>query len=206
MQSVDLKILEDEVRSKLQSICRGNAKFTSQKLRAGDFRKTPCYIHALPRLMRANPYLPTADGLAHMLTASDIGPAARLQAAAEHFILLPEVVRTETFLLTHVYLPQDRVLAIYLYPARFNLPEEFLSPERLHRTGGTIRREGLMMAVLKSASDIGASGVAGASNSSNGIMHKYVLRGAEAMPEELLEMEEINRIYTHSFGYSYDFV
>lgn len=197
----DLKILEAEVKRKLLRIRNRDGAFQHFPLRAGIFRPHPLglhgplHLHGPHRLLRNQHYLPTIDAIAHFLTL-EYDDSDHFQAAGiGDIILLPELVLSETALLSHIYLPAEGILACYLHPSRLNRPRQPDLAERF--TKGVNVKPGLLRAVIDSlpAMTVLEEG------SDISIVHKFILAREDITDEEIQAMEDIDLFYSSLFHY-----
>ncbi|MCB1324554.1 MAG: hypothetical protein KDK35_04980 [Leptospiraceae bacterium] len=163
----DPAILRRQLRDRLASISRANlntARFSAagalnpatrdyytRTLRAGFLRGGSLRIHHRQRLRRTGIYR-SADQLASLLSRLEPASVDMLANRIEQYILIPELVHGNSHLMSHVYDPELKLLAIYLYPWR-------LDQEAVRRTPriapGPARVAGLLGTVIERICDPG---------------------------------------------------
>ncbi len=125
-------------------------------VRCGPFRRQPLSIHAPLRRVGREPC--SSAHLAHLLSIAAPYLPANFFTSVRDIFLIPELVVNSSFLLTHVYLPANRLLAFYLYPGRFqprtialnDLEALLHSQQRLGSMPNSLPALGFLGAVLSS--------------------------------------------------------
>ncbi len=169
-------LLEGEVGTRLRDLVSGRGSPEHRTVRAGAMRHAPVQIHGPARFARSERFLPSVDRTASRLTRLPSGLLAKLPP---HLVLVPQCVATSRFLLTHLFLPRDGILACYFHPTRWNEPQSITGPRA--PTGDVLTRPGLLEAVLGECALLRESGRA----------HKFVVPLRDLLPGELFEMEEL---------------
>ena len=193
----DDALYEEQILTRIGEILEQRGEYVSRTLKAGSFRRYPVAILGRPALPYSSTYLATPDALAHFLSADAERFAPLLGAAVDHIILLPEVVCTERFLLTHIHAPAARTLLVYLHPMRMNRARVLDLPERL----GPGRRPGLFEDLIASLPENMTSARGGASN-----LHKYVLPLTELEANEIARMDQVQREYARKFQLDHELI
>ena len=225
-------ILEEELRQKLLSICVGQKGYVNRRLRIRNFHKFPLMIHAPPRLVRSGHFLTSPDQVAHSLSFPDPSfpedspgksgiqndktqnkTEAELTAPQtppgdylRHIVLLPELNISERYILTHLFLPDEQILALYLYPTRLNRRRELSLPERFEGRAARFEKPGLMEAVVRSIASSPAlrsipESHTGQETGRKKRIQKFLLPREEIEDQEITRMEIISREYNLSPAY-----
>lgn len=188
----DVLALQDEIRLKLTSIRGGAMKgYRTRMLKAGPFKHRPLSISDPEQFLSPNPYIRSADELAHLFTTHQDAWSPSLFDAVQHLIALPELAISHSGLLTHIYDPQTKILAFYSYPARFHLNISNAPGARfaaLHRNS-----PGILGSVGASIVEAYASYKKNVSFEQSSI-HTYALSTEILDPEEIREMEQIEEL------------
>ncbi|MCR9144161.1 MAG: hypothetical protein NXI24_18075 [bacterium] len=209
-------LLEEQIDAKLANLSRDHRNYQTRVLRIDRNRLE---IHARRRMTRRyqSAYY-TPDQLAHQLT---IELAAQSPAVApdlarglsqdilrsfsgrvDRFLLIPELALSDLHLLTHIYCSSRRLLAVYLYPRRFdrtNTPESVKKNQhRLEATahaasGGGL---GLLGSVIASISQSIPPTVPGAAGAAKSTLHKFIIPGDVVTESELTELQAIHDLYS----------
>ena len=190
--------LETSVRTKLLGVIGGRTSYQMRVHKSGTFSKQALYIYSRPLLLRRwAPYL-APDRLSNLLSMPGLDLPENFGQAVRHIILVPELVRASQDLLSHIYLPQAKLIAFYLCPPSC-LPKQslnfqsFIDDQRTRtRIGSGVRGLRLLKLwgwALKRASDCWAS--------SSLSMHKFLLPLKLLAEEELLALEDIHELYAH---------
>lgn len=180
------------------------ALYETRLLRSGAFRHRPMQVHARRRLSRESGLYYSPDQIAHILTSAAPDLPVGFLESVDQILLLPELAMSDRRLLTHIYVPAERLLAFYLYPLRLDRTPAPRERARI-RTPSPLRRFGLLGRVLDSAAAAGedpallpvAAGVGNRGNAaSEGVptppLHKFII------PRDLLldgEAEALQRIH-----------
>ena len=193
--------LEKSVQIKLLEIIGGeNRDYRVRICKTGVFSKRALRIHSRPLLMRRwAPYL-APDRLSHLLSLPDLSLSENLWQAVQHLILIPELARSQRYLLSHIYLPQNKTLAFYLSPSSL-LPDrklcfqDFARERELHRQRRIEgKRKGSRILGLWGRAFEGALDC-WACNSIQ--IHSFLLPLPGLPKEELLALEEVHELYAH---------
>ncbi len=187
--------LEDRIREKLEDFQDHSQGLHSRILRAGRYRLRVRSRERLTRRRQNCTYTP--DQLAHRLsmamssgasTAPDGEIPPDFFRGVQEIILIPELARSDRYLLTHIYSPGRKLLAFYLYPRRFDLqntqvPDGTSAPSgrRLDlNTAPTVPFLGLLGRVIESVAALNGS----ADQDNGAALHKYLV------PQDVLSLEE----------------
>lgn len=212
-------ILEEQIEAKLASLTRNHRDYQTRLLR---IERNRLEIHARKRMTRryqSSYYTP--DQLAHQLTielaaqspytAPDLARGLSQDllrdflSKVDQFLLIPELALSDRHLLTHIYCPTWRLLALYLYPRRFDQPG--------HATGTrenqqprldvvtTAGRLGLLGSVIAAVSQFrvreAGPGIAPAASAPGSpILHKFIVPCEYLAPEENEELQAIHDLYS----------
>ena len=108
--------LEDEILEKMEWLSAPSRTHLaeSQILRAGPFRKSPIWIHSPVRTQDPGISLFRPAGLCNYLTVRRLVPEFDLKS----IWLLPEFVGGAGHSLTHLWIPERKMLVFYLCPLR----------------------------------------------------------------------------------------
>ena len=140
--------LEDEIREHLLQIVDGHTLYRPSIVRAGYYRKNPVQIHTPPVPFLHPTCQHTPDALAHRLTLEATEEGKSL-TALEHIVLIPRWNATGHYFLTHLFLPDRKILAVYLYPGRLEESTRLLLPRRLTGQFPVPSSPGLTIRVLQ---------------------------------------------------------
>lgn len=210
-------ILEEQIDAKLASLSENHRYYQTRILR---LERRRLEIHARKRMTRryqASCYTP--DQLAHQLTR-ELAPASPangpdlargfsrniLRAFTERvdrFLLLPELALSDRHLLTHIYCPTRRMLAVYLYPRRLDHANQSTQrPRTIHNPrvidyATTTVPTGLLGSVIASISQspITQAGTGGRGASAKSGLHKFIISGDLVGEDELSELQAIHELY-----------
>lgn len=194
---LDSEILADQVRSrlcKLQNPATGQLVH-SRFLKAGQFRQTPLEIVAHQRLQKSREAYLHPDQLAHSLSICASKLPAACFAKIRKIVLVPELVYTTEYLLSHLFFPEDGILAFYLYPRRMNDPGAG-HPLQFKMTSETVPRltdylparvshAGLLEQVLRTIGEL----------SDTNLVQKFLLLQSELQSGELFILQSCAERY-----------
>lgn len=208
-ENTEIERLEARVRDRLLDLTAGlpgqsaasagnyggdyRGRMEERVVRGGLFRRNPLRIHAPQRLVRSRQYGQTPDGLAHRLTRLPVEPARALAGRVRDILLLPELVEHADCLLTHVFVPDRNLLAIYLYPERLEQAALLASPERFR--GAAEPGPGLLAALCRSLDAYPESRPRDAGATAPDRILKFLIAGDHLLPGEIEAMREIHDRY-----------
>jgi len=188
------------------------ALYETRLLRSGAFRKRPLQLHARRRLSREQGFYYSPDQIAHILSAAaPVLPAAFFHSI-DQILLLPELALSDRRLLTHIYFPEERLLAFYLYPHRLDRAAQPQERARI-RAHSPLRRLGLLGRVIESAA--GASEAPApvaaapgertaasddAADDSSSPLHKFIIPRELLFEEEIEAMQGLHERYAEERG------
>ena len=167
--------------------------------------------HNLSRQSRSCYYTP--DQLAHRLTMELAPDEARAFLApgqldgflerVDRFLLIPERAVSDHHLLTHIFCPERRLLAFYLYPRRFDEVERDNRRLAVRRAAqqtnprldvaSAHRATGLLGAVIAAISEDPL-----AAENTTADLQQFMIPVALLAPEELQELERTHELYSEA--------
>jgi len=118
-----MKVREEEIKEKLLSFSNGE-EFRNRILKSGPFRKKAIRIYE--PVNHASGF--RADQIAFFLT--DYILPDNIDECLQTVIILNERVTYKEYLLTHIYLKEEKLLAFYKYPNRLNFPQKKMAASR----------------------------------------------------------------------------
>lgn len=197
--SFDISGLEAEIEQKLRALTvregqtdpaliRLRRQFQTRVMRSGSFRRRPIRIHARNRLTRRDGCYVSPDQLAHYLSMH----ASRLPEESfrtiNEILLLPQLIASESSLLTHIYVPSRRILAMYLYPRRFNRVDYTGAQKPYHSRmeSNNMPVTGLFGTVLQSLAAL---------EGSEQNLHKFIIPTSALHPADMDDLEYIHDLY-----------
>ena len=137
------------MRAKLLKIINGGSRgYQVRVFKTGIFSKAALRIYSAPLLVRAwAPYL-APDRLSHFLSIAFLSLPENFRYAVRHILLVPELVRSQRYLLSHIYLAEAQALAFYLSPPSL-LPSRSLNFQDFTNTANAQNRMGKSTAGLR---------------------------------------------------------
>ncbi len=196
-QAWELELLEEEVRVKIGRITAG-CLFHRRFIKAGSFRKNPITVHSLPWEKKSHKYLPAPDRLAHSFTNPDFN-YKKAASGIGRILLIPEIVRSEQYLMTHLYDAADRTLVFYLYPSRLNQPFYLPYNDRLEeRTLGAGLEDEILNQIEEILCDPEPFGPA-----QKAVLHKFIVPVSLISSAEIQEMESLHESYGSLVKYEF---
>lgn len=203
-------MLEDQIETKLANLSKNQRDFQTRVLRIDRNR---VQIHAHKRLTRRyQSAFYTPDQLAHQLTGElasrspyatpDLAHVLSLEVLrnflgrVSQILLIPELALSDRHLLTHIFCPGRRLLAVYLYPRRFDLTESahfaaFGQP-RLD-VPPAVGRLGLLGSVIAAISQFVLTDDAAPTARA---LHKFIVPCELLSEEEHADLQTIHELYT----------
>ena len=153
MSALEAELLEEEAEARLETLSLGRMAPERRVVRAGALNRCPVHVHGFPRNSRSVRLLPSIDYVAALLTRLPAGLCFR--ANVRHVVILPDLVATAQFMLTHLFLPKGGILGYYLYPGAWNETVEIDGPRSPEGRG--LNRPGLFHSVVNELVRAGSS-------------------------------------------------
>ncbi|MDH5657124.1 MAG: hypothetical protein OEZ34_14520 [Spirochaetia bacterium] len=195
----DLDLIQDEIYRKLIRISRGEDHFTSKYFHIPFIKQSVLRIHSRVHSLLKNPnYLLTEDKLAHQISffGKDF-PEAFFQSV-KHIILIPEFIKTPEYFLTHIYEPEKKILAFYMYPSRMQLDLNTFQENRI--TGKKIITPGLFHITARTISNLqrqrSHQNLKAEPHSHK--MHKFIHPVSSLSHQEIKEMTDLSDACSHA--------
>lgn len=177
--------LEDEIRSSFSLIVSNKTDFTAR------FYKDPSggtiNIFAPPMYAGKREYFLTPDRIAHQLSWHRDAIPDDFFKAVEKIILVPGFIAGAGSVLTHLYLPCEKILAFYLYPSRFHIDESIEIENRI--TGHYEKKQGLFFNVIRAVSQLMHY------NTEKETMHKFLFPLHQLENEEITDLSETSDFF-----------
>lgn len=215
--------LEREIEARLGELGQNSRLYETRVIRPGGRR---IQIHARKRLTRRKQHTGyTPDQLAHQLTRELEAPSRHLQPhidpeiardrlqsfanSVERILLLPELALSDSHLLTHIFSPGRSLLAVYLYPLRFDqempAPRDQVRPESPPRLVAPQQTQaghsGLLGSVVRNIIDgplPAANGPTQPGAESAPALHTFLVPHSALSPREINELQHIHDLYAQS--------
>lgn len=211
--------LEREIEARLDELSRNHRLYETRVIRPGG---RLIRIHSRRRLTRRKQHSGyTPDQLAHQLTRELEAPSLHLEplanpeaarerllsfaATVERILLLPELALSDSHLLTHIYAPQRKLLAIYLYPRRFDQPQPVrdevrppsASPPRLPLSNAADASDGGLLGKVVRSITSGALDLV--PDASDPALHTFLVPHSSLSPREINELQHIHDLYAQAY-------
>ena len=178
----EISLLEEQLCEKLLSIANFRQPLNEQrKLRNVNSSGKTLTIHSTHRKLHNNHFHYGVDEMAHLLTTGLIETQPLIQSGIRHLILLPEMVKTDSYLLTHLYLSHEAILARYAYPRRFDSTIRLPLTDRFENQ--VLLGCGLMGNVARSVTPV--------EDKHSRRLHKFVTPLKQLHSSEFMELEEL---------------
>ena len=188
-QETEFCLLEDELRYKLERITSGESNYVSRHLRLPFLRKHAVNIHSRPNILRSNDFIITEDRLAHQISFFGNDLPESFYRSVNHMVIIPELICSPDYFLTHIYIPSGKILAFYMYPSRLQLDTETFQENRI--LGRNLSIPGLLRTTALSISRLQKFQDKSHGYSSD-LIHKFLHPVSELKKEEIQFMQEFS--------------
>ncbi len=111
--------IQEAIYAKIHPILHSHSDYHIRIIKAEKFRHQPLHIYSRPLVSRRSLAYPPPDYLANLLSLAAPYLPPSFTSAICRFVFIPEVIVNSQHLLTHVYLPQEKLVVFYLCSPRF---------------------------------------------------------------------------------------
>ncbi|MCB1173407.1 MAG: hypothetical protein KDK39_07580 [Leptospiraceae bacterium] len=123
-----LDYFEEQIQSRLLLLQSGSSqkmlRYSSRYFKAGPFRQKPLRIFSPLKIKTKNHFCADTDYLAFQLSLLIKEQLPLHPDFLHQLLVVPELVTSHNWLLSHIYDPANKCLVLYLYPRRLNRSDD----------------------------------------------------------------------------------
>ena len=192
----DLEALIQERASNIVQMKQNG--YQRRTLRTGTFYKQPLFFHYRSQLLTNRSWATslTPEFLVHLLSLAGNGIPQKFHHAVNNIILIPELIKSNKYLLSHIYFPQEKIIACYLCPKMY-LPNPKLSLESFIKNEAIQKRRGQYVNHLQLLGPLGLVFTRSIESYTNGSLQikKFVLELKDIKKQEIIDLENVHELY-----------